>query len=321
MRLKHKSKFTWEGWKSRGNEPQVFSVEHPCELIGTHAKLIDAQLGESEKIEYCLYSPRVSSTTTPFGLKVKESSCGLCITDKRFIISRDRHINNVEARVDSIRLDDILYFNIGKALLLGWFSITYSQGGRNNQESILFCSTGKNHFERVIRSYKKYWNGFDPDEHGLESFSLGNFIHRIQNKSHAECFRTLVSSGEKCLLSFPCKYLCVRYGGKRFFFRQKQPQYFLNDATCFLTNKALLLARDSLGGGIEYGIDVLLIPFEKVKAVDILEEQLKTKVVHRMKIFFKNGLKEESLEMPLVADIQNIKFMINVFKAFLRTSN
>jgi hypothetical protein len=32
MRLKRKSKITWEGWKSRGNEPQVFSVEHPCEL-------------------------------------------------------------------------------------------------------------------------------------------------------------------------------------------------------------------------------------------------------------------------------------------------
>ena len=123
------------------------------------------------------------------------------------------------------------------------------------------------------------------------------------------------------MLSFSCKYLCVRYGEKRFFLQQKQPQYFLKDATCFLTNKALLLVRDSLGGGIEYGIDVLTIPFEKVKAVDILEEQLKTKVVHRMKIFFKNGLKEESLEMPLVADIQNIKFMINVFKAFLRTSN
>ena len=78
MTFKSKTKYTWEGWNSRGKEPLVFSVDHPRELMGAHAKLIDNQLGELEKIECCLYSPRVSSTSTPFGLKVDKFSYGLC---------------------------------------------------------------------------------------------------------------------------------------------------------------------------------------------------------------------------------------------------
>ena len=75
--FKSKTKYTWDGWESSGKEDWVFSVKHPCELIGVHAKLIDAQLKDSEKVGYCIYSPRVSSTSTPFGLKAAESSSGV----------------------------------------------------------------------------------------------------------------------------------------------------------------------------------------------------------------------------------------------------
>lgn len=78
------------------------------------------------------------------------------------------------------------------------------------------------------------------------------------------------------------------------------------------------MARDSRGGGIDGGIDILTIPLEKIKTADVLDDHLKTKEVHRLRICFKNGLRVGILEIPLIADIQDIKFMINIFKIFLR---
>lgn len=98
IKFKSKTKYAWEGWESSGREAWVFNVEHPCELMGVHAGLIDNQLNEGEKVEYCIYSPRVSSTSTPFGLKAEESSCGLCITNNRFIVSKNKHIKGIEPR-------------------------------------------------------------------------------------------------------------------------------------------------------------------------------------------------------------------------------
>ena len=198
MTFKSKTKYTWEGWNSRGQEPLVFSVEHPRELMGVHAKLIDNQLGDTQKIECCLYSPRVSSTSTPFGLKVDQSSCGLCSTDKGFIISRDWHTTVVKTRVDFISFENILYFNIGKALLLGWFSINHYRDGQYAQENILFGSIGIHHFEKAIRSYKKHSLVVNSDDLERESFSPGSFIHNIENKIHAERLKTLLAQGERC---------------------------------------------------------------------------------------------------------------------------
>ena len=104
-----KTKYTWEGWESSGREDWVFSVKHPCELMGVHAKLIDKELKETEQVEYCIYSPRVSSTSTPFGLKTEETSCGICVTDKRFIVSKNRHIKDIEPSLTSIDFADIIY--------------------------------------------------------------------------------------------------------------------------------------------------------------------------------------------------------------------
>jgi hypothetical protein len=312
MTFKSRTKYTWEGWKSRGQEPLVFSVEHPCELMGAHAKLIDNQLGDSEKIKYCLYSPRVSSTSTPFGLKVEESSRGLCITDNRFIISRDWHTTDIKTRVNSIWFDDILYFNIGKALLLGWFTINYQRDGQDAQENILFGSIGKHHFEKVIRSYKKYSLAVNPDDLDRESFPPGSFIHKIENKIHAEHLKTLLAQGERCFLTFPCRYLWQKVFRKPSFFKKKKAVYPMSKATFLLTNKALLLARDSLGDFIGTGVEVQNIPINKIKSISIAEENLYGYIVQKIKVAFTVG--GCAVEMPLVVDGDSINNFIDVLE-------
>jgi len=315
---KTKSKYTWEGWESSGKESWVFSVRHPCELIGVHAKLIDNQLRESEKIECCIYAPRISSTSTPFGLRVEESSSGVCVTDNRFIISKNRHIKDLEPSLFFISFDDILYLNIGRALLLGWFSITYAQGKEKKQIDILFSSIGRHHFEKALRSYKKYQNAVNTDEYESESFSAAGFIHKIQNKIHADSLKTLISSGEKLLCAFSCQYLWDKSFEKRSFFRKKKFFYYpQSKATFLLTNKTLLLARDSLETGITNGVDILTMSLGKIKAVSAIKENLNDSLIQRIKISLDQAAEEYLVEIPYLCENEDEEILVNTIQSLV----
>lgn len=128
-----------------------------------------------------------------------------------------------------------------------------------------------------------------------------------------------MTSGEKCLATFSCRYSWARKSEKRLFPWPKQPQYFFSDATCFFTNKVLLLARDSMGGGLTQGTDILTVPLDKIRTAEVSEEYLGIKVIHKLKICFKNDPAEGILEIPLLVDIQNVKLMVNIFQGFLNT--
>ena len=313
--LKTETKYTWEGWHSRGKEPLVFSVDHPRELMGMHAKLIDNALKSDEKIECCLYAPRVSSTSTPFGLKVDQSSCGLCSTDKGFIISRDWHTTVVKTRVDFISFEDILYFNIGKALLLGWFSINYYRDGQCAQENILFGSIGIHHFEKAIRSYKKYSLAVNPDDLNRESYSPGSFIHKIENKIHAERLKTLLAQGERCFLTFSCQCLWEKTLRKPSFFGKKKAIYPMSDATFLLTNKSLLIARDSSGGFLDIGVEIQNIPIDKIKSVSITEKNIGGYITQRLVVAL--AWDGSMVEMSLIDNSASIIDFVSLYESLL----
>jgi len=258
--FKSKTKYTWEGWDSSGKEDWVFGVAHPRELMGVHAKLIDKELKEDEKVEGCLYAPRVSSTSTPFGLRSEESSCGLCVTDKRFIISKHRHIEGTEPIVTSIDFSDILYFHIGSVLLLSWFLIAFGQKGKMNTLSVIFSSNGKHHFEKALRAYKKYYAPVNTDEVGMESFSASSFLYKIKNSIHRNYLKALISANEKCILNFSCQYLWEKVAKKKLFSRREKTFYPASNATLLLTNKSIMIARDSLEFSIGSSIDAIIKP-------------------------------------------------------------
>ena len=298
--LKSKTKYTWEGWESSGREDWVFSVKHPCELIGVHAKLIDVQLKESEKVEYCVYSPRLSSTLTPFGLRSEEASRGICVTDKRFIISENRHVKGIEPSLTSIDFEDIQYFNIGNALILGWFSIHYCVDGNLKDITILFSSTGRHHFEKLIRTYKKYSGEDLMDERGIETYYPSSFIYNIKDNIHRNDLKTLISSSEKCVSTFSCQYIWGVVKRKRWPWGRRDTIYVKNNATFLLTSKGLLIARNGVEAAGGVAVDILSISIDKIKKVIVANEKYMESEIYNLEIIFSNVSAVANLPLSII---------------------
>lgn len=311
MTFKSKTKYTWEGWESSGREAWVFSVDYPRELMGVHAKLIDNELKPNEKTECCVYSPRVSATMTPFGLATKGASHGLCVTDHRFIISQNYHTKGLAPSLFSVSFEEVLYFTIGKALLLGWFCIKSTTDQKDVDRIITFGATGRHHFEKAIRSYKKHSLTVNSDDPDKESFPPGSFIHKIENKTHADYLKTLLAQGERCFMTFSCRYLWEKALRKPSLFGKKKAAYSTSQATLLLTNKALLSARDSLGDFIGTGVELQNIPLDKIKGVSIAEERFDGHIIRRLKVALTGD--DCTVDMPLVA----VDGTINDFVTFL----
>ena len=313
--FKSKTKYTWEGWDSSGREDWVFSVKHPCELIGVHAKIIDKELKESEKIEYCIYAPRISSTLTPFGLRSEESSCGVCVTDNRFIVTKNRHIKGIEPTLVSIDFKDIVYFNIGSALLLSWVSITYVRDGKLKHLPILFGSNGRHHFEKALRSYKKYCLSINADEFSLDTFSASAFIHKISDNIHRSHLKTLISQNERCIFTFSCQYLWHKAIEKKSIFRKSRESYAVSKATALLTSKALLIARNGLEASVGNSTDVLNISVDKVSSLFLLEDKAGDSTIHKLRISFTK--ETEALEICLMSLDEKAEIFLNNIQLFL----
>ncbi len=162
--------------KSSGNEPNVLKVDEPRQLLGAHAGLIEGALERGEKVLYLIYSPLWESESAFLGLKqftgphwenkreilelsVYPASHALAVTERRFIISRDRHLEGIPPTVQSIPYDRVVSVRLGNALLLGWFSIQYEEKEKLASTALLYAaSTGKSHFHLAIREYRKRWN-------------------------------------------------------------------------------------------------------------------------------------------------------------------
>jgi len=316
--FKSKTKYTWEGWDSSGREDWVFGVAHPQELMGVHAKLIDKELKADEKIEACLYAPRVSSTQTPFGLKSEESSCGLCVTDKRFIISKNRHLKDLAPTVSFIDFNEILYFHIGSALLLSWFSVTRTQDKKINTVPIIFSSNGKHHFEKALRAYKKYCASINTDEIAMDSFSAGSFLHKIKNSIHRNYLKTLISTNEKCILSFPCQYLGEKVVRKKLLSRKEKAFYSVSNATVLLTNKSIMISRDSLEFSIGSSVDILTVPLGRIAAISVFDEKIDNEVIQRFRFSFVETVGSDILDISLIASDGECEEFLNNIQLLLR---
>jgi hypothetical protein len=277
-----------------------------------HAKLIDNQLKESEKVEYCIYSPRVSSTSTPFGLKAPESSSGVCVTDKRFIISNNKHVKGIEPTLSSINFEDIFYFNIGSAMLLSWFSLGFVNHGELNRATIIFSSNGKHHFQKALRVFKKHSLAINTDDFKLDSSSPAAFIHRIKDKIHRDYLKTLLSDQEKCILTFSCRYIWEKVLNKRSLLKRKnRVAYLTSRATVLLTDKALMIARDALDYSIGTSVDIFNISLDKVKGIDMFEENADGGKIHKLRINFTKEVNPGILDISFTDIDEETKIFLN----------
>ena len=315
--FKSKTKYMWEGWESTGREAWVFGVEHPRDLMGVHAKLIDKELNGSENIGHCIYAPRISSTETPFGLKSEKSSWGVCVTDKRFIISQNRHVEGIEPGVVSIDFQDIFYYNIGSVLLLSWFSITYIQDGKIEKLNILFSSNGKHHFEKALRAYKKYRSTINIDDSSTDTFRASSFLFKIKDSIHRSHLKTLISTDEKCILTFSCQYFFGKVVRKKLLSKKEKLFYSLSKATLLFTNKSIMIAYDSLEFSIGSSVDVLIIPLDRVAKVLLSEEGIENAIIHKLRVSFLTKAEDNTMDISLMSLDENAKIFINNIQSLL----
>ena len=139
--------------QSSGNEPWVFRVDRPGELIGAHRELIAAAIPQSEPTRYLLYSPRWEGRGRHFGIEASPASHALAVTARRFVISRDAH-DDSSPTVTSIPFDAVLSVEKGSALLLAWLVIRYVADARVQAFTILHKSTGAHHVDESIRTWR-----------------------------------------------------------------------------------------------------------------------------------------------------------------------
>jgi len=143
------------GVPSSGRESYVFQANKPRGLLGVHADLMENALRPEEGLLYLLYSPIFPEKKGPFGLHATPASHAVAVTNNRFIISENRHMEGIAPTIQSILFDQVLYIQIGSALSLGWFAIQFVENEKTFCTTLFFTVTGIKHFETLIRNYRR----------------------------------------------------------------------------------------------------------------------------------------------------------------------
>jgi hypothetical protein len=143
------------GVPSSGRESYVFQANKPQGLLGVHADLVEKALRPEEGLLYLLYSPIYPERKGPFGLYATPASHAVAVTKHRFIISENRHTEGITPTVQSISFDQVLYVELGNALILGWFSIEFVADDKPSCTTFFFpATTGMKHFGILVRKYR-----------------------------------------------------------------------------------------------------------------------------------------------------------------------
>jgi hypothetical protein len=258
-------------WQSSGREPYVFNVDKPQDLPGFHAEHIETALCHGEKLYYLLYSPIWYGEETPFGARAFPASHAVVVTELRFIISEDRHITGIEPTIQSISFDRILTVELGAALLMGWFVIRFAEEDGISCASLLYTATGQEHFETVVRQYRRMiglrWNREELKAIRWKDVWLNT------PRTQRDLLKSIVLERE-----YP--FLAVRsseiWGGiKRKW--KKRPVCLASEGILILTNFGILYAVDEQPirpDIFSFGFNVTCIPFEVVKKAILFEKTI-----------------------------------------------
>jgi len=182
-------------YKSRGRELHVFQAESPEDLLGVHTNLISSSLNPKERIHYLLYAPIREAGFRPFGIHAEPASHALAVTDHRFLISIDRHIDNIVPIVQGIPFPQVICVEIGSALLLGWLAIHFIENGQLSCTSLFYTSRGSHHFERAVRIFRQLYG--KTNNHWFAEGIKWTDIWEQTPKPQAEILKSIILEEEK----------------------------------------------------------------------------------------------------------------------------
>lgn len=138
-----------------GRESWVFRADAIDQLCGHHAELIGEAVTVPERVDYLVYSPRRDAGLGPFGLRLRSGSHALAVTESRLIVSRDAHQPEHPPTIRAVPFADVLAVELGEALTLGWLVVRFNDGGQTASETIVFQSSGIEHFRAALRAWRQ----------------------------------------------------------------------------------------------------------------------------------------------------------------------
>ncbi len=190
------SSLTWR--PESGREPFVYQAKTPGELFGVHAGLMEKTLSPEENLLYLLYSPMYEAQGGHFGIRAFPASHALAVTNRRLVVTSNRHLKAVAPEVHSIPHGSVLTLEIGSALLMGWLSIRFvSETGPGCVTLIFNAAGGWEHFHAAVRTYRRA-SGCDRVAQGGETVPWWQVQARTP-PALARSLRLLVPETEPCL--------------------------------------------------------------------------------------------------------------------------
>jgi len=242
-------------YRSRGREPHVFRAEGPEGLIGVHADLIAASLNPEERIHYLLYAPMREAGVAPFGIHAEPASHALAVTDHRFLISKDRHIDTVAPTVQDIPFSQVICVEIGSALLLGWIAIHFIQNGQLSCASLFYTARGTHHFERVTHKFRQLY-GKTNNHWPAESIKWTEIWEQTP-KLQTEILKSIILEEEKPAYLFRST---ETWGAEK---RKRKKVCLATEGLLLATDWGLIYAVDERPIAphiLSYGVNVYCIP-------------------------------------------------------------
>lgn len=306
-------------WRSRSseNEPHVLKVDEPRQLLGVHADLMEGALGPGEKILYLIYSPLWESekalldlrkaTGAPWESKkeilrvpVYPSSNAVAVTEKRFVISEDRHLQGILPTVQSIPYDRVVSVRLGSALLLGWFTMQYEENEKLASTALLYpARTGIGHFHRAVREYRKRLKPID--RHQMLPSRLWAEVWLRASSLQMERLQFLQREAE-----YPSflTHSSETWGTEKQFWR-RIPVCIKAKSLFVATNFGFFYAVDEppkKPGMHKLGVDVCCLPPEAIKSAVLVEEPGDGKIPPFLKLGVGRTSTLAPMEIPLDLD-------------------
>lgn len=283
-------------YPSSGKEPYVFFAEKPGDLLGVHSALIESSLQPDEPLLYLIYTPIWPGKKGPFGFSALPGSHALAVTKYRFIISENRHKQGIAPTVYSIPFHQVLYVQLGSALLLGWFSITAVSEGRPLETTFFFPAvTGIKHVSTATQKYRQTvapgFAQYPPTSLDWASIwkrtPLLEVNHLVPLLLDEEVPFIMFRSSERWIL--------IKKGWRT------KPFYLSPNGIFIGTNFGFISVIEELPVGTQtyhFGVNISCFPFDALKSVQFLEKRIEEKNLPFFRLKLSRGNSIVDFDIP-----------------------
>jgi hypothetical protein len=283
-------------YRSTSKDSDVFRADKPGDLLGIHADLMEKTLTHEEGLLYLLYSPICQERDGPFGLQATPSSHAVAVTKHRFIISEDQHIKGIAPTVHSIPFDQLLYVELGNALLLGWLSLELVVDDKPSCATIFFpATTGMKHFSIAITEYRR----MTKPTHDLLPSKIIDWtdIWRHTPKTEVDHLKPLIVKEE-----LPFNML---RSSEQWILRKRRhkkiPAYLSTNGVLVSTNFGFICAREERPirpDSVSLGVNVSSISFDVLRSARLREKRMYGRLLPFLRLELARGRVAVDFDIP-----------------------